>query len=151
MSMEADPTKLLLALSRRLQGDPKFMAHVLAAYSEQEGISEDELSRELDAVPELLIRLALCKRPDADSEDFAEQVQRLSDYTLIDEDLLTHVIRQVDSLAALAEYPGTAEPEVGTETPGNLGLGVLAAARDREGHVDAAEDVEESRGEEEEQ
>lgn len=141
MSMEADPTKLLLALSRRLQGDPRFMAHVLSVYSEQEGLGEDDLARELDSPPELLVRLALCKRPDADSVDFAEQVQRLSDYTLIDEDLLTRIIRQVDSLAALAEYPGVLGPEASTEAPVNLGSGVLAAARDREEHAAAAEDV----------
>lgn len=146
MSMEADSIKLLVALSRRLKGDPKFMAHVLSVYSEQEGFSEDDLVRELESAPEMVVRLALCKRPDADSLDFADQVEQLSDYTLIDETLLTRIIRQVDSLSALSEYPGANLGEPGAEAVVNLGRGLLAAARDRE---DGAEIDQQADGKEE--
>jgi hypothetical protein len=102
MSANEQDLQLLAALAARLQNDPKFMAHTLAAYQRQEGLDDAALAQRLGAPPELLTRLALCQRPDANSPDFAAQVSALSDFTLIDESLLARVIRQTDSRVAKA-------------------------------------------------
>jgi hypothetical protein len=130
MSEERKQLNLLEGLSRRLQNDPSYMAHVLSIFQMQEGLDDEDLANYFNSYPEFVLRLTLCKRPDSDSPDFAEQVRNLSDFTLIDEAALAHVIRQVDSLAALANNPSAAEEE------NSLGLfqlsGTLAAARDRD-------------------
>jgi hypothetical protein len=130
MSAETKELNLLKGLSRRLQGDPAYMAYVLAMYKKQEGLDDEDLATYLNSFPEFVLRLELCKRPEADALDFAEQVRSLSDFTLIDETVLAHIIRQVDSLALLANNPTMAEKE--TSAACNQLSGALAAARDRD-------------------
>jgi len=120
MSAEA-----LAQLAERLEGNPDFMAYVLAAYRRQEGLSEDELAAELSVLPALVIRLALCKRPNEASPGFAERVRRMSDFTLIDEAKLANILRQVRVLDGLSGRP------VGREEIRGPLEGLLAAARDR--------------------
>jgi hypothetical protein len=138
----------LRALAGRLSSDPRYMAYALAAYRRQEGLSEGELAGALGTTPELLVRLALCLRPDADSPLFAEQLGELADFTLTVEAQLAHILRQVDSLEALASLPAAA-PEAGgrREAPAASSLtGLLAAARDRE--EEAEESADEDRAKE---
>lgn len=129
MSAENTELNLLKGLSRRLQGDPAYMAYVLAMYKMHEGLDDEDLAAYLNSFPEFVVRLELCKRPEADAADFAEQVRSLSDFTLIDEAVLAHIIRQVDSLAELAHIPTLAEKDA---TVLNQLSGALAAARDRD-------------------
>jgi hypothetical protein len=103
-------------LVKRLRENPDYMAFVLARYQEQESISDEDLAGALGTLPDLAIRLALCRRPDTGAPDFAARVRQIADYTLMDESLLANIIRQVSSLHALS-----------TASEGQL----LSAARDR--------------------
>jgi hypothetical protein len=107
MNIEQDQIRLLAAMARRLRDDPRFMAHALAAYQEQKGLDDESLSRDLDALPEMLVRLALCERPEPDAPDFAERARALADYTLIDEARLVAVIRQSDGFAERPSLAGS--------------------------------------------
>lgn len=122
----------LSRLAQRLQNDPRFMSYVLTAYQRQEGLDTEGLAQELGAPPGLLRRLTLCKRPDSNSPQFAEQVREIADYTLTDEAQLANILRQVDSLEKLAQLDATpVEPEVASQTALPLS-GFLAVARDRD-------------------
>jgi hypothetical protein len=118
--------------ARRLQSNPRFMAYVLHAYCQQEGFEFGELAGELGIAPEMLVRLALCRRPPGDAPSFAEQVRTIADYTLTDDAQLANILRQVESLEKLAQIPvPLAAPEaesLAIEIPS----GLLAAARDHE-------------------
>lgn len=133
MSEQTTPN-LLKALARKLRGNPRYLAYVLDAYRRQESLSDEELAETLGTLPELVVRLETCLRPDADSPRFAEQVSELADFSLTDEAQLAGILRQVDSLEKLAELPyAAAEVEGRADAPSGLKLsGLLAAARDRE-------------------
>jgi hypothetical protein len=144
MSEQTAPNSLR-SLTRKLRSDPRYMAYVLDAYRRQESLSDEDLAETLGILPELVVRLEMCLRPNADSPLFAEQVSELADFSLTDEAQLAGILRQVDSLEKLAEHPG-AEAEVETQDDAHLGLnlsGLLAAARDREDDagVDAPTDA----------
>jgi hypothetical protein len=128
----------LKALAHKLRGNPRYMAYVLDTYRQQETLSHEELAETLGTLPELVVRLEICLRPDADSPGFAEQVSELADFSLTDETQLAGILRQVDSLKKLATLPTTvAEVEARADTLSGLGLpGLLAAARDREDDAD---------------
>jgi hypothetical protein len=102
------------------------MAYVLATYQRQEDLTDEDLAGELNTLPDLVVRLALCKRPLSSSQNFAEQVRELAGYTLADAGRLAGILRQVDSLEGLSRWvdasSGSREGE---------GEGLLAAARDR--------------------
>jgi hypothetical protein len=124
--------KPMAMLARRLQHDPRFMAYVLVAYQQQEGIKAEDLALELGTLPEMLERLALCQRPPSDSPRFAELLREIADYTLTDEALLANILRRVDSLEKFLQRPvALSTPEVIAPTISPL-TGLLAAARDRD-------------------
>jgi hypothetical protein len=118
------------ALARRLRNDPLYMAYALAAYQAQEKLTDEELGLELGLLPLLAIRLSLCKRPDPMSPDFADQVREIADFTLVDEEKLAHVLRQVDAVEKLAGR--AASLSVPEEESRHLLAGLLTAARDRD-------------------
>src|SRR5947207_3141109 len=125
------PFTTLAALARRLRNDPRYMAYVLAVYQRQEDLMDDELIQELGTLPTLVVRLAICKRPDSSSSQFAEQVRELADYTLSDATQLASILRQVDAIEKLAGRPALlSKVELEKET-GHSSTGLLAAARDR--------------------
>jgi hypothetical protein len=100
---KADNTSILLAaLAHRLRNNPDFMAYDLARYQEMNDLDDLALSKKLGTLPEMVIRLALCKRPQRNSPYFADQIRELSDYTLIDEVLLEGMIRPMDKLSESA-------------------------------------------------
>src|SRR6266850_74031 len=132
MQPEATDSSLLARLVQRLANDTTYMAHVFALYKNQEGFDDADLANHLNVFPEQIIRLALCKRPEADAPDFADQIRLLGDFTLIDEALLAHVIRQVDSLTGLSQNPMLAEPAPNTALGFKRFEGTLATARDRD-------------------
>ena len=137
MSEQETPNPLK-ALAHKLRGNPRYMAYVLDAYRQQESLLDEELAETLGTLPELVVRLEICLRPDADSLGFAEQVSELADFSLTNEAQLAGILRQVDSLEKLASLPATvAEVEARADTLSGLGLpGLLAAARDREDDAD---------------
>lgn len=131
---EQETTNPLSGLALKLQRDPRFMAYVLVTYQRQESLSDEQLAVVLGTLPELIARLALCRRPAASAPQFAEQVRELADYTLTDEAQLAGILRQVDGLERLVELPRVT-PEGEAQT-GLLLPGLLAAARDREEESD---------------
>jgi hypothetical protein len=117
MTMHPNPISAKDELVKRLKGNPDFLAYVLARYQEQEGISDENLPAALGTLPELVSRLALCRKPDSNAASFGTSLREIADYTLVDESLLADLIRQVSSLEALSK-PAQNE--------------FLAAARDRD-------------------
>ena len=89
-----DNTELLAALAERLQGDQEYMAYALCAYQHHTGLDDEALARELGTSLEMIVRLALCKRPDVKSASFGKDLRELSDYTLADEKALSQVIQR---------------------------------------------------------
>jgi hypothetical protein len=123
----------LSALARKLRRDPRYMAYVLTAYQQQENLSDEELAETLGTLPELIVRLSLCRRPAPSASQFAAEVRELADFTLTDESLLANILRQVDGLERLATIAATSTEEAQAETrSGPLLTGLLAAARDHE-------------------
>jgi transcriptional regulator with XRE-family HTH domain len=108
---------LRIAASRSAQ-DPKFLGHVLKLYCQAEGLSEDDLADRLGTDAAFLPRLYLCKRPPSETSDFADRVNAIADYAVIEAATLAAIIRQVDAIESLSRSPNSA--------------GLLAAARDDE-------------------
>lgn len=129
--------KQLAGLANRLRHDSAFMANVLATYQKQERLSDEALVAQLRSTPEMMVRLALCKRPEATSSRFADQVRQIAAYTSLDAAQLAYIIRQVDSLAKLSEQPKVTRPGTSNAKTARFYPGLLAAARDR---TEAAED-----------
>jgi hypothetical protein len=136
-AISPDGLRQLAGLASRLQNNPAFMAHVLAAYQKQERLSDEALAAQLKSTPAMVVRLALCKRPDATSSKFADQVRQIAAYTGLDAAQLAQMIRQVDSLARLSEQPEATQSEGTGAKVEWFYPGLLAAARDR---TEAAED-----------
>jgi hypothetical protein len=111
------PDALRIA-ARRASQDPKFLGHVLKLYSEIEGLSEDQLADRLGTEIDFLPRLYLCKRPTSGTADFADRVNAIADYAVIEAATLAAIIRQVDAIDSLSRSPNAS--------------GLLAAARDKE-------------------
>jgi hypothetical protein len=107
----------LQLLGEKLRQNPDFMAFVLGQFCTQEGVPLTELPSVLEIRPEMVTRLALCRKPDPEAVDFAERVREIAYYTLADEAVLANVIRRVSSIQSLR----SAKEEA-----------FLAAARDRE-------------------
>lgn len=126
MSIDINPIRGMIA--SRLSANPSFMAHALRRYTEMENLTAEQLALELGTLPELVDRLALCRRPASDDPAFAERVRQLADYTLIDAGSLANVLRQVDAIAGVGEV---------TDSP------LLAAARDHEHEEDGDAESEE--------
>ncbi|QQS46481.1 MAG: hypothetical protein IPM66_21675 [Acidobacteriota bacterium] len=122
----------LSGLTRRLQSDPRFMAYALAVYQEQEGFGEEELAQALGIMPEMLSRLAMCKRPEACSPEFATQVHEIADYTVADEARLANLLRQVSGLEKLVHRGHEPLAPGEREIAQPLMTGLLAVARDRD-------------------
>jgi hypothetical protein len=121
---------MLLNLAAGLENDTAFMAHVLARYRQFEGLDQTTLAEELGIPLFLLARLALCRRPDADSPNFIDEVNEIADFVLADEMKLIRIIREVDSLTALDNRANNLETEEAV-LENRFAAGILAAARDR--------------------
>lgn len=91
------------------------MASVLALYRQLEGIDELALARKLGTMPELVLRLALAKRPDSDSSDFDSLIQQLSDSALVDPVALKAIICKVERSAKRGSVAKVRE-DAGVET-----------------------------------
>lgn len=114
--MNPNANSTLHLLAEKLRDDPDFMAFILDQFCKQEGISVLELPESLGIMPEMVTRLALCRKPNPDTVDFARSVREIADYTFADEAVLANVIRRVSSIHSLR----SAKEEA-----------FLAAARDR--------------------
>ncbi|MBE7556753.1 MAG: hypothetical protein HS126_37380 [Anaerolineales bacterium] len=107
------------------------MAQVLAAYQKQERLSDQALIAHLNTTSKMLTRLALCKKPDPNSSEFANQIRQIASYTEIEVAQIASIVRQVESLQKLAERSEPNVPQDTTAHQPQLRKGLLAAARDR--------------------
>ncbi len=118
---------MMSGLVEKVKDDRRFMAHVLARYLMIEGFDQATLEGKLGLSADLYFRLAMCKRPEKDSPGFAQAVESISDYTMVDVIELSHIIRQVDSFESITGCLAGADE---TQFSG-ISLPALAAARDR--------------------
>jgi hypothetical protein len=87
-------------------------------------MNETELAGFLGCPQSLLSKLALCRRPDPNSERFQMDIKRIAEAFSLEPARLFQLVREVDALRALKQARRTIEQER-TE-------GFLMAARDQE-------------------
>jgi hypothetical protein len=127
----AETARYLVNLARKLSNESAFMASVLDAYQKQERLDDATLAVHLSTNLAQLTRLALCKRPQADSSNFPAQVRQLAEFTGADPIALAQIIRQVAALEQMHHLP--AQVAANSEAqPLRSRSGLMAAARDRE-------------------
>jgi hypothetical protein len=131
----------LRLMATKLQNDPTTVAWIISTYLKQEHLSWEKLSTTLGTTEQALVKLALCKRPNSNSNDFKQQVTQLAQYANIDLVLLTNMIRQVESVTALSGKVG--KSNVTGQTSAQLGF---SAARDKNEGSSTVEDADEARG-----
>jgi hypothetical protein len=130
--------ELLLGLAIRLEADARFIANTLYKYQRQEKLSRDELMQRFEFSNKQFAQLALCKRPNAESENFSSQIRKISSVTGVNASIIVGIIRQVDSLETLSHQPHPEEAIVSNRQTISY-PGVLAAARDREDNQETEE------------
>jgi hypothetical protein len=99
----------LRLMATKLQNDPTTMAWIIGTYQKQEHLSWDKISSVLKTTEDVVVKLALCKRPNTDSSDFGRQVTQLAQYTNTDLVLLVNMIRHVESVAVLSSRASTSD------------------------------------------
>ncbi len=146
LSMETN--RHLARLAKRLNEDTEYMASILAMYQICERLTDQSLSELLGISPGMLARLALCKRPNPESADFAQQVRKLADFTGADVGAIANLIRQIEALEAMKVL---SKKQFGQSERWSMAAsqGLLAAARDRsEGEGKQGRTVEKADGSE---
>lgn len=103
-----DEAAVLRRAAARARTRPEFMARVLAAYQDIEGMTETRLREYLDVAEANWPRLELCLRPRA--EAFLKDVTQIAQGFGIDRGKLAAVIRRVDAVETVQrrEQPGRA-------------------------------------------
>lgn len=120
-----------LKKAARLAGkDPYYLGGILETYQRREGLNLEDLARYLGCVPDLLPRLALCRRPDASALRFRAEVETIAERFGLKAENLAQVVRAADAFRQLS-------PGMGAFVPGQL-----MAARDRESPQEETEDPE---------
>jgi hypothetical protein len=112
-------SEALDALARRAQGDPFFLASLLARYAQSEALDDHGLAAALGCPPERLSALRLCRAPRPDPAGFREDVAVIAAELGLDPDRLAEAVMR-----------GRAIEEIGAAPAG--GRGFLMAARDDE-------------------
>lgn len=119
MHLENDLNELRAAAAR-LEGDPFFMASVLANYRTEFRLDDKQLAKALNCKVEALTSLAFCRTPRLDDEKlFLSDLQEIARYVDCDWNELARVVRSVQSLATLKRFSGMSEVQL------------LKAARDK--------------------
>jgi hypothetical protein len=91
----AEEQNHLALLAYQLEDDRRFMAYVLHQYRQRENLTEQDVIERLRTTPEMLVRLALCKRLNNRSPQFIEQLQQLAAYTEINIEQLRTLIQKL--------------------------------------------------------
>jgi len=119
MRLESDSVELSAAATR-LEGDPFFMASVLADYRTALRVNDQYIAKALGCNVEALTSLAFCRTPRLDDEKlFLSDVQAIAKYVDCDWGELARLIRTAQSISALKRLTGGAEDQL------------LKAARDK--------------------
>jgi predicted transcriptional regulator len=134
-SVELTPQEAdrLQRLAQRLQDDPAYMANRLHLYQQLERLSDETLADRLKTSPPMLARMALCRCPDPDTDQFGMQVRQIATYTHSNAGMLASILRHVAAAAKMKQIP----PQKPLPSAGNLPAtpfpaGLLAAARDHD-------------------
>lgn len=135
--MRAEPNSRLAMLAKRVSHAPEFFGALLAAFQQQEKLTADELSRFLRLRPQLLPRLALCRRPKSDSPEFIGQIQKIAQFTKSDPEMLLAMLRQVEALEALELRDKIVQINKTSAGPlQRASDALLAAARDKDSETE---------------
>lgn len=101
MTNQPSDIELYQAYALRLQADSHFMAFVLRQYQLQEKLSDEALAQQLNVSPTNFLRLAMCRRPSDQAENYTAQVRRIAGFALVNELELFRILRQVESMEAI--------------------------------------------------
>jgi hypothetical protein len=124
MRLESELVELRAAVAR-LEGDPFFMASVLAAYRTALRLHDRHIAKALDCNVEALTSLAFCRTPRLDDEKlFLSDIQAIAKYVRCDWGELASMIRTAQSVSTLKRFSGGPEDQL------------LKAARDKHGDHD---------------
>ena len=122
---------VLRKFADRLGSDPTYFAGIIRHYCINENLRDSEIAQLLGITDQMLIRLKLCKTPVPESDDFADRVRAIADFTLADEAVLAAVVRQFYVINRF--------------TAARVERALPAAARDRDEHPQIAEKEREDR------
>lgn len=131
---------LLRHAARRASQHPFFLAAYLEAFRSQREMQEADLALFLGCAPDMLPKLALCRRPNPETQQFRSDVHHIARAFGIQPERLAQLIREVDALQALRKA-SPASGQLSTH-------GLLMAARDLEAESSAREEAENSADEE---
>lgn len=107
---------------------PEYMASVLESYRRSEAMTPERLRQWLGVDEARYLRLAMCGRPDGDSDEFGSQVREIASYVEIDPVRLADLVRHVDALAAMTNRTVSTQSETEARF---IAVPGLLAARDR--------------------
>lgn len=128
------PMDALRDAAARAKNDPFYLSGLLEAYRQMENLSQEELARQLGCLPDMLPRLALCRRPD--QARFRDDIRTIASRFAIRPDRLANLVRAAEAYQASQSRHK------------DISVGELLAARDRN---EVAEPRQPSEGPEEQQ
>jgi hypothetical protein len=83
------------ALARRAEGEPFFLASVLAAYARSEGLPDDAgLAAALGCRVGDLAMLRLCRAPRSDAQEFRDDIARIAERFHLEPEHLGEVVKR---------------------------------------------------------
>lgn len=116
----------------RAKNDPFYLSGLLEAYRQMERISQEDLARYLGCLPDVLPRIALCRRPDRTR--FRQDIQAIASKFAIQADRLANLVRAAEAYQAARAAQSRRRPleQAGALFYSLTQAGELMAARDRE-------------------
>jgi hypothetical protein len=85
-------------LARRVEGDPFFLASVLAEYARSEGLDDAGLAAALGCRPAALTDLRLCRAPGMEPREFKADVVRVAEHFGLEPVRLAEIARRGQTL-----------------------------------------------------
>ncbi|GHG84862.1 hypothetical protein [Comamonas sp. JC664] len=107
--------------ARRSKDEPWMLGHAFAKYRQLEGMSEEELAKELGCSVETLNWMSLCRRPESDH--FKEQATAIAEEHGVNDRILRRVLGRLKIVEVFQDSSNDGSANQG---------GVLMAAQDRE-------------------
>lgn len=118
----------LASLMEKARRDAFFLGYALSDFAQRKNLDDKALANHLRCPVERLPQLFLCRCPDGDDQNFAQDIRIIAEYAPCDEDQLLRALREVAALAKLSKpSPGKGRP-------------TLLAARDRHESDDQPEE-----------
>lgn len=105
----AENIKFLEYAANKVSREKKFMGYFLKSFQEVENLTVDKIIALLNCTIEDYYKLALCKAPNMNDDDFVERLNMISKYTntsAIELNRIMKAIKVLDSFASL-NYKGS--------------------------------------------